>query len=120
MPYTRFLFFVASSPAYCALPLPTCLPTNSAVTVADCSGDGPNVRTYGLLASTSFCGTAVAQVPMHITPRCASSSAKTDVDCWGPPRTANGFFSAIAMASALAAAVSDEAAVPVKDSTEIL
>src|SRR5262249_48007695 len=119
-PYTRFLLLVASSPAYCALPGPACLPMNSDAIVAACSGDAPAGQMYGWSELMIFCGTAVAHVPMHSTPRCASSSEKTVVDCWGPPRPANGFMSAMAMASALDAVVSAPLPVPSKNCASIL
>src|SRR5215475_4404088 len=57
MPYTRCLLFVASSPAYWAFPGPACLPTSSAVSKADCSGEGPSVKMRPLLAVVIFYGT---------------------------------------------------------------
>ena len=65
-------------------------------------------------------GTAVAHVPTHTTPRAASSSENTVVDCCGPPITANGFFDAIAIASAFAAVVSAAAPVASKNSRSTL
>ena len=93
---------------------------NSAVIIAASSGEGPSVKMKPALLVVILCGTARAHVPTQMTPRCASSSEKTEVDWAGPPSTANGFLAAIAMASDLAAAVSAPLPVPSKNSTAIL
>jgi hypothetical protein len=53
-------------------------------------------------------------------PRDASSTANSRVTWGGALSTANGFFSAIEMASAVAAAASLNAPVPVKNSNSTL
>ena len=78
-----------------------------------CCGVCSDCHRYGSYSSTISSGSVKAQPGPQTMPRDASSPAKTALAWGGPPMTANGCFSAMAMASARAASTSSLAPVPV-------
>ncbi len=88
------------------------LPMASPASCTAWLGVGPTCQISGANSLTMSSLSATAQPGPHTMPWEASSPANTALDWAGPPITMNGSFSAMAMASLLAAVWSVPAPVP--------